>query len=24
VTNWMLVALLIRVSDVTARVRGTP
>ncbi|HEY6201561.1 MAG TPA: FtsW/RodA/SpoVE family cell cycle protein [Candidatus Limnocylindria bacterium] len=24
VTNWMLVALLIRVSDLTARVRGTP
>jgi cell division protein FtsW (lipid II flippase) len=24
VTNWMLVALLIRVSDMTARVRGTP
>ena len=24
VTNWMLVALLIRVSDVTARMRGTP
>jgi cell division protein FtsW (lipid II flippase) len=24
VTNWMLVALLIRVSDITARVRGTP
>ena len=24
VTNWMLVALLIRVSDVTARARGTP
>ena len=24
VTNWMLVALLIRVSDATARVRGTP
>lgn len=24
VTNWMAVALLIRVSDVTARVRGTP
>src|SRR5207249_1629521 len=24
VTNWMLVALLIRVSDVTARTRGTP
>jgi peptidoglycan glycosyltransferase len=24
VTNWMLVALLIRVSDVTARVKGTP
>ncbi|MEX2047766.1 MAG: FtsW/RodA/SpoVE family cell cycle protein [Chloroflexota bacterium] len=24
VTNWMLVALLIRVSDVTARIRGTP
>jgi len=24
VTNWMLVALLIRVSDVTARVRGSP
>ena len=24
VTNWMLVALLIRVSDTTARVRGTP
>jgi cell division protein FtsW (lipid II flippase) len=24
VTNWMLVALLIRVSDLTARVKGTP
>ncbi|HEV8655282.1 MAG TPA: FtsW/RodA/SpoVE family cell cycle protein [Candidatus Limnocylindria bacterium] len=24
VTNWMLVALLLRVSDMTARVRGTP
>jgi cell division protein FtsW (lipid II flippase) len=24
VTNWMLVALLIRVSDITARTRGTP
>ena len=24
VTNWMLTALLIRVSDITARVRGTP
>ncbi len=24
VTNWMLVALLLRVSDLTARVRGTP
>jgi cell division protein FtsW (lipid II flippase) len=24
VTNWMLVALLIRVSDITARARGTP
>ncbi len=24
VTNWMLVALLVRVSDVTARVRGSP
>lgn len=24
VTNWMLVALLIRVSDVTSRMRGTP
>jgi cell division protein FtsW (lipid II flippase) len=24
VTNWMLVALLIRVSDITAQVRGTP
>jgi cell division protein FtsW (lipid II flippase) len=24
VTNWMLVALLVRVSDVTARARGTP
>jgi len=24
VTNWMLIALLIRVSDVTARVRGSP
>ena len=24
VTNWMLVALLIRVSDITARVKGTP